>query len=159
MCVCRKEERKCCGGKGDKQETSHLSNVGGHFLLFLPFPVQLLNPVFLQPCLLPLQQRNAQQSLLAMAEITWQDPQEKRLASPFGIRAQKPIQVCFFFPLEVPPLYPAAFFPPHRLSLSFWCALLPSTNFWWLLIQLRIPYKRRRKVKYLLSNTRTKIKL
>lgn len=38
MCVCGREERKHCGGKRDKQETSHLSNVGGHFLLFPPFP-------------------------------------------------------------------------------------------------------------------------
>lgn len=38
MCVCGREERKRCGGKGDKQETSHLSNVGGHFLLLPPFP-------------------------------------------------------------------------------------------------------------------------
>lgn len=72
-----------------------------------------------------------------MAEITWQDPQEKRFASSFGIRAQKPIQVAFFFPSDVPPLDPAASFPSHRFSLSFWCALNPpccppqvSGGFW-----------------------------
>lgn len=127
MHVCGREERKRCGGKGDKQETSHLSNVGGHFLLFPPFP----RPAVKSRVSPAMPAASATEECAAI--ITWNG--WNHLAGPTGEEVCEFIwnkspknlyEFAFFFPLGVPPLFTLQLsFPSHRISLSFWCALNP----------------------------------